>query len=53
MATVAELGSNGNPGAIFACRVVMHLEKPNEVPISFLVVDSSQCFSVISFYQAN
>ena len=31
----------------------MHLEKPTEVPMSFLVVDSKQCYSVVSFYHTN
>jgi len=53
IATIAELGADGNPGAILTARVVMHLEKPNEVPISFLIVDSAQNFGVVSFYQAN
>jgi len=31
----------------------MHLDKPTEVPISFLVVDSKQCYSVVSFYHTD
>lgn len=52
-ATVGDLGADGNPGAILPCRVVMHLDKPNQVPITFLVVDSAQNFFTVSFYQAS
>ena len=31
----------------------MHLQRPTEVPQSFLIVDSAQNFAVASFYQTN
>ena len=34
-------------------RIVMHLERPTEVPQSFLIVDSAQNFAVASFYHTN
>ena len=53
IATIAELGNAGNPGAILPAKIVMHLEKPKDVPSSFLIVDSNQVFAVVSFYQTN
>ena len=31
-------------------KIVMHLERKQEVPMSFLMVDSKMTFSVVSFY---
>jgi len=51
VATIADLGNTGNQGAILPAKIVMHLQKPTDVPMSFLIVDSNQCFAVVSFYQ--
>ena len=51
--TVGELNSGLNNGVLLPCKVIMHLEKPNDVPMSFLVVDSKQCYSVVSFYHTD
>ena len=50
---VAGLSHGVNSGAILPARVVMHLERPTEVPQSFLVVDSAQNFAVVSIYNTN
>ena len=50
---IANLSQGVNTGAILPARIVMHLERPTEVPQSFLIVDSAQNFSVISFYNTN
>jgi len=42
-----------NTGAILPARIVMHLDKPTEVPQSFLIVDSAQTFAVVSLYHTN
>jgi len=47
------LVNGANIDAILPVKVVMYLEKPNEVPMSFLVVDSKQCYAVVSFYHTN
>ena len=39
--------------SILPVKVVMYLDKPNEVPMSFLVVDSKQCYAVVSFYHTS
>jgi hypothetical protein len=48
---IANLGNSGNEGAILPAKIVMHLQKPSEVPLSFLIVDSNQSFAVVSIYQ--
>ena len=50
---ISDLVNGVNPGAILPAKVIMHLEKPTEVPMSFLVVDSKQCYAVVSFYHTN
>ena len=50
---ISDLVNGHNPGAILPVKVIMHLEKPTEVPMSFLVVDSKQCYAVVSFYHTN
>lgn len=50
---IANLVNGVNTGAILPARIVMHLERPNEVPQSFLIVDSAQNFAVVSFYHTN
>ena len=50
---IANLAHGVNTGAILPARIVMHLERPTEVPQSFLIVDSTQNFAVVSFYHTN
>ena len=52
-APVASLSNGTNTGAILPARIVMHLQRPPEVPQSFLIVDSAQNFAVASFYHTN
>merc|ERR1712228_678097 len=50
---ISDLSNGTNTGALLPVKVIMHLEKPTEVPMSFLVVDSKQCYAVVSFYHTN
>lgn len=50
---ISDLSNGTNAGALLPVKVIMHLEKPTEVPMSFLVVDSKQCYAVVSFYHTN
>lgn len=52
-APIAELTNGVNTGAITPARVVMKLDRPTEVPQSFLLVDSAQNFVIASFYNTN
>lgn len=52
-APIANLTNGINAGAILPARIVMHLERPTEVPQSFLIVDNAQNFAVASFYHTN
>lgn len=51
--TVADLIGGENPGSVFICRVLMHLDRPQSVPCSCLVVDSKNVVAVVSFYGTN
>ena len=51
--TVADLTGGENPGSIFTCRILMHLDRPQSVPCSCLVVDSKNVAAVVSFYGTN
>ena len=51
--TIGDLANDANLGAILPVKVVMYIEKPTEVPMSFLVVDSKQCYAIVSFYNTN
>jgi hypothetical protein len=53
MATMGDLDQGENSGAIISLKVVTHLPKDNDVPISYLVVDHKYNFSVVSVYNAN
>jgi hypothetical protein len=53
VATCAELEGGVNKGALLICRVLMHLERPQDVPNSVLVVDSKNVCFVVSFYGTN
>lgn len=50
---IANLLNGLNPGTILTAKVVMHLDRPTEVPQSFLVMDSAQVFAVVSIYHTN
>lgn len=53
VANVGDLVQGVNVGAILTCKIVMHLDRPQEVPMSCLVVDSKNVYSVISLYGTN
>lgn len=53
VATVADLEGGVNRSALLICRVLMHLERPQDVPNSCLVVDSKNVCFVVSFYGTN
>ena len=53
VAAISDLANGVNTGAILPLKVIMSLEKPNEVPVSFLVVDSRLTHAVVSFYNTN
>ena len=53
MATIGDLSNGENVGAILTCKIVMHLEKHSEVPMTALIVDSAHNFCVASFYGTN
>lgn len=51
--TVADLIGGENPGCIFTCRILMHIDRPQSVPQSCLVIDSKNVAAVVSFYGTN
>lgn len=53
VASVGDLVQGINVGAILTCKIVMHLDRPQEVPMSCLIVDSKNVYSVVSFYGTN
>jgi len=53
VARIGDLESGMNSGAILTCKIVMHLDKFSEVPMSCLIVDSQNSFAVASFYGTN
>lgn len=53
VATIGDLQNGENVGAILTCKIVMHLEKHSEVPMTALIVDSAHNFCVASFYGTN
>ena len=53
VASVGDLVQGVNVGAILTCKIVMHLDRPQEVPMSCLIVDSKNVYSVVSFYGTN
>ena len=52
IASIADLSPGINEGAILSAKVVQILEKPSDVPISFVCVDSKGVYFVNSFYHA-
>jgi tetratricopeptide (TPR) repeat protein len=50
---IGDLEGGQNRGAILTCRVLMHLDRPQAVPNSVLVVDSKNVTAVVSFYGTN
>lgn len=53
VASIGDLVSGTNIGAILPVKIVMHLDKPSEVPMGCLIVDSKSTFAVASFYGTN
>lgn len=47
-----DLSPGFNEGAILTAKIVQLLERPSDVPISFLSVDSKGVYFVTSFYHA-
>ena len=37
---ISDLANGVNQGVILPAKIIMHLDKPTEVPMSFLIVDS-------------
>eukprot|EP00357_Protocruzia_adherens_P017790 CAMPEP_0114997670 /NCGR_PEP_ID=MMETSP0216-20121206/15039_1 /TAXON_ID=223996 /ORGANISM="Protocruzia adherens, Strain Boccale" /LENGTH=411 /DNA_ID=CAMNT_0002362099 /DNA_START=217 /DNA_END=1452 /DNA_ORIENTATION=- len=48
-----ELSVGVNNNVIFSCRVMCHVPKMQEVPVSFLVVDFKESFTSVSVYNFN
>ena len=53
IASIGDLINGVNDGAILAAKIVQILDRPTEVPISFLSVDSKGVYFVSSFYHAS
>lgn len=53
VADSTELTQGHNPQLILSAKVIHSLDKPAEVPVSFLVMDSSQNFFVVSIYHVS
>lgn len=53
MARIGDLQTGDNAGAILTCKIIMHLDKYAEVPLSCLIVDSQNSYAVASFYGTN
>ena len=53
VASIGELQGGSNGGAILTCKILMHLDRPQDVPTSCLVVDSKNVTAVVSFYGTN
>lgn len=49
---LSNLQASENKGALLSAKVVMHMPKEQELPISFLVVDHKYNFMLASFYHA-
>jgi hypothetical protein len=52
IASIADLAPGINEGAILTAKIVQLLERPSDVPISFVSVDSKGVYFVVSFYHA-
>lgn len=53
VACISDLQGGANNGAILTCKILMHLDRPQDVPTSVLVVDNKNVTAVISFYGTN
>lgn len=53
MRAISDLAGGENIGSIFTCRILMHLDRPQDVPNSCVVVDSKNVTAVVSFYGTN
>lgn len=50
---ISDMQGGPNMGTILACRILMHLDRPQDVPNSCVVIDSKNVAAVISFYGTN
>lgn len=50
---IADLAGGENTGSILTCRILMHLDRPQDVPNSCVVIDSKNVAAVVSFYGTN
>jgi len=50
---ISQLQNGENPGLMISSKVVYNLEKPADVPVSFLIVDFKHNFSVMSVYHVS
>lgn len=53
VAAVSELEAGDNVGAILTMKILMHLDRPQDVPTSCLVIDTKNVAAVVSFYGTN
>jgi hypothetical protein len=53
VAAISELEGGVNIGAILTFKILMHLDRPQDVPNSCLIVDSKNVAAVVSFYGTN
>merc|ERR1712178_302404 len=50
---ISQLQNGENPGLMISSKVVYNLEKPADVPVSFLIVDFKHNFCVMSVYHVS
>lgn len=50
---ISQLSTGENPGLVISSKVVYNLEKPSDVPVSFLLVDFKRNFCVMSVYHVS
>jgi len=50
---ISQLHIGENPGMMASLKIVHNLEKPQDVPVSFLVVDFKHNFCVMSIYHVS
>lgn len=51
--TTADFEGGLNQGSLLTCRILMHLDRPQDVPNSCVVIDSKNVAAVVSFYGTN
>lgn len=50
---ISQLQNGENPGLMVSSKIVNNLEKPSDVPVSFLIVDFKHNFCVMSVYHVS